>query len=168
MESVERKQEGIQQLLKRYWQCETSVEEEQALQMFFCGDEVPDDLKIYQSFFVWKVKQKKIRTERNFAFQSPKRRREWFYPVLRIAASVLMVLVLGISIYTHYQQERFINKMFSETFTNQEDAIKETREVVAKVSSLLQLVPERISSVEEADSINLLKLLKVKTQNLSE
>jgi hypothetical protein len=161
-------QERVKQLLKRYWQCETSEEEERVLQMFFCGDEVPENLKIYQSFFVWKDKQKKIRTERNFIFQSPKRWRESFYPVLRIAASILIVLVLGISIYTHYQQERFINKVFSETFTNQEDAIKEAGEVVARVSSLLQLVPERIIPVGESDSISLLNLLEAETQNLLE
>jgi len=165
MESIEREQEKVKQLLTRYWQCETSKEEEQALQTFFCGDEVPDHLKIYRSLFVWKDRQKQIRTERNFVFQAPKRWGERLYPVLRIAASVLIVFVLGISVYTHYQQEKFINKVFSETFTNPADAVEETGEIVAKVSSLLQLVPERIIPAGEADSINLLKLLKSKTQD---
>ncbi|MCL1938810.1 MAG: hypothetical protein FWF52_10495 [Candidatus Azobacteroides sp.] len=165
MESIKIEEEKVKQLLTRYWEGETSKEEEQALQRFFCEEDVPDDLKVYRSLFLWKEKQKQIKSERNFAFQSRKERRERLYPVLRIAASILIVLILGISIYTHYQQEKFIDKVFSETFTNPEDAVKETGEVLAKVSSLLQLVPKRTIPAGESDSINLLKLLKSETQD---
>ena len=35
----------INQLLERYWKCETSLEEEEILRTFFSQDELPAELK---------------------------------------------------------------------------------------------------------------------------
>lgn len=43
----------INQLLERYWQGQTSVEEEQILRSFFSQDDVPAALKKYSSLFVY-------------------------------------------------------------------------------------------------------------------
>ncbi len=47
----------IEQLLERYWNCETSVEEEQILRTFFSQDNVPDGLKMYRDLFVYQQLQ---------------------------------------------------------------------------------------------------------------
>lgn len=47
----------IQQLLERYWEGETSIEEEQILRSFFSQKEVPADLKRYQPLFAFAAKQ---------------------------------------------------------------------------------------------------------------
>ncbi len=39
----------IEQLLERYWQCETSVEEEATLRDFFAKEEVPAHLLRYKN-----------------------------------------------------------------------------------------------------------------------
>lgn len=39
----------IEQLLERYWQCETSVEEESVLRDFFTKEEVPAHLLRYKT-----------------------------------------------------------------------------------------------------------------------
>ena len=41
----------IEQLLERYWQCETSLEEESELRSFFSEEEVPAHLLRYKELF---------------------------------------------------------------------------------------------------------------------
>lgn len=45
----------IEQLLERYWRCETSLEEEARLRAFFndAGQEVPEHLRCYRDLFVY-------------------------------------------------------------------------------------------------------------------
>ena len=41
----------IEQLLERYWQCETTVAEERILREFFSQDDVPAALSAYRDLF---------------------------------------------------------------------------------------------------------------------
>jgi len=50
----------IEQLLERYWQCETSVEEEAALRDFFAKEEVPAHLLRYKNLFVYQQVQQEV------------------------------------------------------------------------------------------------------------
>ena len=129
------------QLLERYWQCETSSEEERLLQEFFTNDSVPDELKRYKTLFAWKNQQKAIpaASVQPFVSKKPAIR---FYPAMKIAASILIVLTFGIGVYTHYQQEQFMGQLFSESSSDALDARKDSIEVVAKAS--LQLSPEQM------------------------
>ena len=43
----------IQQLLDRYWQGDTSIEEENILRQFFIQPNVPDELLQYRALFVY-------------------------------------------------------------------------------------------------------------------
>lgn len=47
----------IEQLLERYWQCDTSVEEESILRDFFTKEEVPAHLLRYKNLFVYQQVQ---------------------------------------------------------------------------------------------------------------
>lgn len=47
----------IEQLLERYWQCETSLEEEAQLRAFFSGSNVPRRLLRYKDLFVYQQLQ---------------------------------------------------------------------------------------------------------------
>ena len=140
------------QLLERYWQCKTSSEEEQLLQEFFTSDSVPDELKMYKTLFVWKNQQKAIHSAsvRPFVTKRPIVR---FYPVMKIAASILIVLTFGIGIYTHYQQEQLMGQLFSASSSDVLDARKDSTDVVAKAS--LQFSPEQ---PEKEDSLLLMNL----------
>ena len=148
-------EENIKQLLEKYWQCNTTPEEEQLLQEFFSGESISKELLPYKSLFVWKAIQQEKKADKKLMKLPEKTVFRHFYPVLRIAAVILVIFTLAIGVNTHYQQEKFMNKVFSDTFTNPEDAVKETGEVLAKVSSLLQLVPERIIPANVLDSLEL-------------
>ena len=43
----------INQLLERYWNCETSLEEEGILRAFFSQKDVPAELRQYQPLFAY-------------------------------------------------------------------------------------------------------------------
>jgi hypothetical protein len=147
----------MKHLMEQYWRCETSTEEEQRLQEFFAGNAIPEELTAYTALFAWKEKQKNSRIDRKKLSIPQKSLFADFYPALRIAASVLVIITLGIGFHTHYQQEKVIDKMFSETFTEPEDTIGETGDVIAKVSPLLQLAPEKALFTESHDTLELQK-----------
>ena len=48
----------IEQLLERYWNCETSLEEEQILRSFFRQKEVPAHLLRYKQLFAYQDVEK--------------------------------------------------------------------------------------------------------------
>lgn len=48
----------IEQLLERYWQCETSLEEENILRAFFSQKDVPAEMQQYRSLFVYEQHSK--------------------------------------------------------------------------------------------------------------
>jgi len=148
--------EQIKQLLEKYWAGETSLEEERALKTFFSGNAVPEELVKYRSLFLWKVKQSGIKDNRTLKLPTDI---QW-YSLLRIAATVLLILTMGIGIYTHYQQEKDMDRIFSETYSNPEDALRETKIVMGKISSALnmakeeQVAPQKMDSVEHSEKNN--------------
>lgn len=50
----------IDQLLERYWRCETSLEEEEILRTFFSQQDLPAELKRYQALFAYEQKESKM------------------------------------------------------------------------------------------------------------
>ena len=47
----------IEQLLERYWQCETSLQEESILRSFFSQEEVPAELQQYKALFTYEIQK---------------------------------------------------------------------------------------------------------------
>ncbi|MDL2222762.1 hypothetical protein LJB98_01525 [Bacteroidales bacterium OttesenSCG-928-M11] len=130
----------IKDLLERYWQCETSIEEEKELQSFFLDKNIPEDLSSYHELASWKKKTSTEKLEKRFQF--PKKKIE-FYPLLRAVAVVLLFLTFGIGFYTRYEQEKKIDLIFSESFTEMPETTKDPEEIVAKASALLLLIEEQ-------------------------
>jgi hypothetical protein len=103
----------IEQLLERYWQGETNLDEEQILKSFFCQEGVPDHLREYAEFFSCVKDSKKMtvsddfdsrfadilseeegsKTERMKAIRIPFKTR--LMPFLKSAAVVAITLTIG-------------------------------------------------------------------------
>lgn len=49
----------IKQLLERYWECQTTLEEEAILRAFFCQEDIPSDLLPYRDLFIYEQTQPK-------------------------------------------------------------------------------------------------------------
>ena len=56
----------IEQLLERYWQCDTSAEEEARLSDFFTQEEVPAHLLRYKSLFEFQKGQQQVQVSDDF------------------------------------------------------------------------------------------------------
>jgi len=150
--------EQIKQLLEKYWAGDTSLEEELTLKTCFSEDVLTEELKKYQPLFLWKEKQMQLKGSRNLAAGTEKQASFQWYSFLKIAASILLVLTLGVGFYTHYQQEKQMDKIFSETYSNPEDALQETQNVIGKVSSALNLAKQvesqKVDSLEQTPKGN--------------
>ena len=97
----------IEQLLERYWNCETSVEEEQILHIFFQQKEIPFHLRAYQSVFAYHEKAGKMKLDENFdrrilqEIERPVVKARHltlstrFMPIFKAAAMLCLLLTLG-------------------------------------------------------------------------
>ncbi|MDR0960938.1 MAG: hypothetical protein LBM62_00015 [Mediterranea sp.] len=97
---------GIEQLLERYWQGETSPEEEALLRDFFSGDAVPKHLLRYKDWFAYQLLQQaelgedfdeRVLAQIETPVVKAKRVRLTgrFFPLLKAAAVVTLMLVIG-------------------------------------------------------------------------
>ena len=48
----------IEQLMERYWRCETSLQEEEILRTFFSQENVPAELLSYKDLFIYEQDQR--------------------------------------------------------------------------------------------------------------
>lgn len=97
----------IEQLLERYWRCETSLEEEAQLRAFFTKEEIPEHLLRYKDLFVYQQFQREEHLGADFdarvlaEIEVPvvKAKRMTltarFMPLFKAAAVVAVVLSLG-------------------------------------------------------------------------
>lgn len=151
--------EAIIKLLEKYWNCDITQEEEKALYAFFGKEEIPEELKKYHSLFLWRDKQLRIGTDKQFRTRFRKPFVVRFYPMIKAAAAVLLLLIVGVGISTHYQQEKLMDKIFSETYSDPEDALNATTKVIVKVSSVLSLDNDTISEEQQSDSLSTSKII---------
>ena len=98
----------IEQLLERYWQCETSLQEEAELRTFFAGENIPEHLLRYRDLFIYQQLQQDEHLGEDFdkrilalTEEVPvvKARRisltRRFMPLFKAAATLALVLTMG-------------------------------------------------------------------------
>lgn len=97
----------IEQLLERYWNCETSLEEEQILRLFFRQKEVPAHLLRYKQLFAYQDVEKEkglgddfdtrilTRIERPVVKAQRLTMRTRFMPLFKAAAMIAVLFLMG-------------------------------------------------------------------------
>lgn len=154
----------VEQLLGRYWQCETSLEEESELRSFFSKEEVPAHLLQYKDLFVYQQVQKEIGLGEDFdarilaQVEAPvvKAKRLTlvgrFMPLFKAAAVIAVMLSLGnVAQHTFFADEAldYNYDTYTDTYDDPEVAYKQ-------VSSALMMVSEGINKSQDqqlADSL---------------
>lgn len=154
----------IEQLLERYWQCETSVEEESELRIFFSTGEVPAHLLPYKDLFVYQQAQQEVGLGADFdarvlaQVEVPvvKARRLTltgrFIPLFKAAAVIALILSLGnVAQHTFFAGETldYNYDAYKDTYDDPEVAYKQ-------VSSALMMLSEGINKSQDqilADSV---------------
>ena len=66
----------IEELLAKYWECDTSLQEEEELKKFFNSQEVPEHLMAYKSLFIYYEEEKK-NGYRNYPSLNPEKNDEY-------------------------------------------------------------------------------------------
>lgn len=145
--------EQIKRLLDKYWAGDTSLEEESALKTFFSGDSIPEDLRKHKPLFLWKANQLQLKRTGMSKIESGKKFGFRWYSFIRAAAVVLLILAFGIGIYTHYQQEKYVDKVLSETCSEPKDTLQEPENVIGKVSSALNVPKDNDVETQMHDSL---------------
>lgn len=109
----------IEQLLERYWECQTTLEEEAILRSFFAQDSVPVELLQYRQLFVAQSQEiKEVKLDDSFderimsiiANEQPVKARtitlsQRLRPFFRAAAIVAITLTLGTAAQKALQSE---------------------------------------------------------------
>ena len=109
----------IEQLLERYWECETYLQEEEILRSFFSQENVPGSLLQYKALFTYEQKQKSEEVlgedfDRRMidliGDQQPVKARtvsmaQRLMPFFKAAAIVAIILTLGNALQVAFLQE---------------------------------------------------------------
>lgn len=154
----------IEQLLERYWQCETSLEEESQLRAFFSKEEVPAHLLPYKDLFVYQLVQRETGLGEDFdarilaQIERPvvkAKRLTWtgrFMPLLKAAAVVALMLSLG----NVAQHTFFANDALDYNYDAYTDTYDDPEVAYKQVSSALMILSEGINKSQDrnlADSV---------------
>jgi hypothetical protein len=154
----------IESLLERYWQCETSLDEERQLRDFFHGEDVPAHLLPYKELFVYQTLQPKLGDDFDSKIMAAiesqvvvKARRislrQRFAPLYKAAAVVAILLLSGNVVKNVMLSDagmEYDYDSYVDTYDDPEVAYKE-------VSSALMMVSESINKSNDpllSDSIH--------------
>ncbi|MBX2967513.1 MAG: hypothetical protein KF845_15330 [Cyclobacteriaceae bacterium] len=134
----------LEELVKKYWNCETSLEEEQQLREYFRGGNIPESWRETAALFRYFDEQKSKTTDSQFdetvlaSIKKMPARKEgrvvkWVAASMRIAAGVAVLLA---AIYFVRQELRSDTAMASaeDTFEDPQQAFEETKKALLMIS----------------------------------
>lgn len=141
----------IEQLIDRYWECETTIEEEQILRTFFMQEKLPAHLLCYRAYFSYLKEAQKIGVSADFEERLRKEMERpvvqakrisllyRFSPLLKAAAVLLLVFSMG-SLVKHSMIDTTVEPMIGQV----EDTIQEKidRPQVAYQGDTVRLLKE--------------------------
>jgi hypothetical protein len=153
----------INQLLEKYWNCETSLEEEQTLRTYFAGQDIPDSLKGPAALFQYFEKEKEKSTDKSFDENLRTRFRDGHkvialpvLKILRIAAGVLVVIAATFVI--RYEIRKSYPPEIAETYSDPKLALEETKKALMMISNSFN------KAEKEAQEIKLFNETEAKIQ----
>ncbi len=133
----------IEQLLENYWNCETSLEEEQTLRNFFHGSSVPASMKETAELFRFFEAEKSNTLHESFepAVTKELRKRQGgkivamvsFTNIARIAAGILVVVVA--TYFIRQEVRKSYPKEIQDTYTDPQLAFEETKKALMMISN---------------------------------
>ncbi len=154
----------IEQLIERYFQCETTLQEEQILKTFFAQnkEEMPQTLRQYQPLFaaiqptesLGKDFDERIMamTEENLVVKARTvSLREQMRPLFRAAAVVAILFTLGNAMNLSIKQEQPQNDDIN--YAAYKDTYDDPSVAFDKMEDALELLSEGFSQVQKVDSM---------------
>lgn len=132
-------------LLKKYFEGESSIEEERELRKYFASANVIPHLKKYKSMFGYfsDAAAQKTKQESKGPNMSKDKKRNSVW--LSIAASI--VVLLGVGTYVYFNNQ--VSSQDLGTYDNPEAALKETQKALAMLSNNVNVGIESVIALEE-------------------
>jgi hypothetical protein len=131
----------IEELLNKYWECETSLEEEQQLREYFTGNNIPPQFTESAQLFRFFSQQKKksitdaafdSRMVKNVRSEKSGRVVPIFYNSMRIAAGLAVLMVAGWFIKTEVRKST--PQEIIDTYDDPHLAFEETKKALMMIS----------------------------------
>lgn len=157
--------EYIRTLLDKYWECQTSVEEEKTLQDFFSGDAIPEDLESYIPIFAYRSEAQQQGVSDGFEAQLSEKLDALktedkkyvtiriFLPALRVAASIALIIGIGFAIYKTATNS---DPYFAETYNDPKAAIEDATFALDKLAEALKKGEEASKEkLQQLDNMNI-------------
>jgi hypothetical protein len=101
----------IENLIEKYFNAETSLQEEALLKNYFSSDKVAAHLKTYQGLFGYFSSNQAETYSKNIRLKTGKSRRIWFSGI----AAGLAILLAGSFYFKHYQEQKKAEKTLADT-----------------------------------------------------
>lgn len=154
----------IEQLLERYWQCETSLEEEAILKTFFNQTHIPSHLMPYKPLFVSEKMWQDVKLGEDFDARImahiekdepvKARRITWvrrMMPLYKAAASVAIILTLGNAAQSSFHREATVENDYN--YENYQDSYNDPEMAYNQISDALQMVSQSLNEASKQDSL---------------
>lgn len=152
----------INQLVEKYWQGETTLEEESILQSFFTGDDIPEQLKDIQPFFAFmnerKIELMNLDYDKDFVemkIQGIKivkaRRAKWsnkLMPFFRAAAIVIVLFTIGLATNTYLNGQQEEDQEICYDYSSYKDTYSDPKMAYEGVESALMMVSKGLQETE--------------------
>lgn len=157
----------IEELLEKYWNCETTQGEEDTLRMFFCEGDVPSHLERYRELFAYQNEEAAPSLGSDFdarimdmirAEEAPKVKKAVRMPLMRRMIGIAAVAALAAGMWVAYDAAspgRYGN-MTADTFGTPEEALAEMEQIfsfigakVDKGSDLVDRSIEKTAPIRE-------------------
>lgn len=160
----------IEQLLDKYWRCETTLQEEAILRSFFSQEDVPNSLIKYRDIFLLPqneheemtlgddfdskilslIEEEETKTVKAITIPLTTRLK----PLFKAAAVVAMIVALGNAAQLSFNNESADEEI---DYANIKDTYNDPQAAYDKMENALQLVSEGFVSVRENDSLAMAK-----------
>lgn len=165
----------LEELLQKYWNCETSLEEEQQLREHFRSEEIPEQLKDTASLFNYFEAQKQRAVDMHFEGsvitqlgKQPEKRGKMVQLLnnsMRIAAGVAVLLV---AVYFVREEIRKNDTVAVEdTYNDPKQALEETKKALMMISKgfgRAEQQAKKINLINEAQDKIQIKTEETKTE----
>jgi hypothetical protein len=132
----------IKILVEKYWNCETTLEEESLLQEYLSRNDIPEDLKEFAALFQYYKSQREIRAPEGFEdrvlkeieSKEKKGKRRYLHLYYKVAAAVILILFV-VTIHQRFIAVRDkATVLVQDTFDDPEKALEETKKALLLVS----------------------------------
>lgn len=145
---------NMEELLKKYWNCETTLEEEKQLREFFAGNNIPDQWKETAAMFRYfdEVKKKSLndlafdgQVLRSINTTKEGRIKRLVYNTMRIAAGLAVVIAATWFIRTEIRSS--MPQEVVDTYDDPKMAFEETKKALLMISKSFGTAEEQTRKI---------------------